>query len=242
MSIDQENAGYSPWYKKTWGVLLLVAGIVVAGVLGYVGILTIRFYRDIQLGIPPEIQRRVTSSHLQAPKELKESLAYRVDNDPTLGNPNAPLQIVEFADFECPYSRDESFVIRELTARYPNKIHFVYRDFPLDDIHPHARVAAQAGACAERQGKFWALHDKMFQNADRLGELDIKTYALESGLDMVKFNQCFDEGQTKEEVQIDRADGVAAGVQGTPTFFINGKRVAGAIPMGLWEEIVGRAR
>lgn len=211
--------------------------------LSYIGIFTIRFYRDIQLGIiPPEIQQRVTYSNVTPPSQLKESLAYHSDDDPSLGNPNAPLQIVEFADFECPYSRDESLVIRELTARFPDKIHFVYRDFPLDDVHPRARRAAEAGACAHEQGKFWAMHDKLFQNADRLSDLELKLYALEIGLDITKFNECFDNGKYKDEIAVDRADGVASGVQGTPTFFINGKRIAGAIPMQLWEQIVARIR
>ena len=84
------------------------------------------------------------------------------------------------------------------------------------------------------------MHDKLFQNAGRLSDLDLKLYALEIGLDITKFNECFDNGKYKDEIAVDRADGVASGVQGTPTFFINGKRVAGAIPMPLWEQIVGR--
>ena len=232
-----------PWYKKGWGVLLTAFGFVILLGLSYVGIYTLRFYHQIQLGdIPTEIRDRLTVGQITPPPQLKEALAYEAAQDPTFGSPSAPLRIVEFADFECPFSRDESLVVRELQARFPEKIYFIYRDFPLTDIHPHAFRAAEAANCAHEQKKFWAMHDKLYQNAVRLTDLDIKLYALEVGLDIARFNECFDGRKYKEEIEIDRADGVAAGVQGTPTFFINGKRIAGAIPMEVWEKILARVK
>lgn len=232
-----------PWYKKGWGVLLLACGFIVFAALLYIGTYTIRFYRQIQLGdFPREISAKFTRANIAAPENLKETLAYSTAGDPSFGNPNAPLKIVEFADFECPYSRDESLIVREIQARFPDKIHFVYRDFPLEDIHPHALKAAEAANCAHEQDKFWAMHDKLYQNASRLTDLDLKLYALEVGLDITKFNACFDSRKYKDEIEIDRADGIAAGVVGTPTFFINGKRIAGAIPLELWEQILARIK
>lgn len=243
MSSDNLIHEQMPWYKRVWGVVLIGLGILVLGALSYVGIYTLRFYRDIQLGdIAPEVQSKLTRGNFQAPARLKESLAYSAINDPTFGDENAPLRIVEFADFECPYSKEESLVIRELQARYPGKIHFIYRDFPLDDLHPHAFRAAEAGQCANDQNKFWPMHDKLYQNADRLTDLDIKLYALEAGLDITQFNKCFDERKYKDEIEIDRADGIAAGVIGTPTFFINGRKIAGAIPMEVWQQILARVK
>lgn len=235
-----------PWYKRWWGVLVVaVGGIALIGVL-YIGFYTLRFYRQLRVGeVPPEIQQKFTRGNIQSPQRLKETLAYSALDDPSFGKPEASLKIVEFADFECPFSRDESLVVRELMARFPNKIHFVYRDFPLEDLHPNAFRAAEAANCAHdqgKQGKFWAMHDKLFQNASRLTDTDLKLYALEIGLDIVKFNACFDGRKYKDEIEVDRADGIAAGVVGTPTFFINGKRVAGAIPMELWEQILARTR
>lgn len=232
------------WYKKWWGVILLTGGGAILLFVIYVGFLTTRFYKQIRLGdIPPEVQSRLTrSATIQTPKNLKENLAYSVADDPSFGNPNAPIQIVEFADFECPFSREESLVIRELMLRFPEKINFVYRDFPLTDIHPHAFRASEAANCAHDQEKFWPMHDKLYQNAQRLTDNDIKRYALETGLNIAQFNVCFDSRKYKEEIEQDRADGIAAGVKGTPTFFINGTRVPGAIPMGLWEQIISRAK
>lgn len=232
-----------PWYKRVWGVLIIGLGILVLGAITYVGIYTLRFYRDIQLGdLPTEVQNKFTRGNIQPPSRLKESLAYFTAGDPTFGKENAPLQIVEFADFECPFSKDESLIVRELQARYPEKIHFVYRDFPLEDIHPHAFRAAEAAQCANDQNKFWAMHDKLYQNSDRLTDLDLKLYALETGLDLTQFNACFDSRKYKDEIEGDRADGIAAGVVGTPTFFINGQKIAGAIPMEVWEQILARVK
>lgn len=241
--MDLSTLPKTPWYKRGWGVVFLVFAGAVGLYALYIGILTLKAYRDIQLGdIPPEVSARITRGNITLPSTLKENLAYATDGDPTFGQPDAPLKIVEFADFECPHSRDESLVIRELQARFPDKIYFVYRDFPLDDIHPHAFRAAEAANCASDQGKFWAMHDKLYQNADRLTELDLKLYALEIGLNISTFNECFDSRKYKDEIEQDRADGIAAGVEGTPTFFINGRRVPGAIPMEVWEQILARVK
>lgn len=232
-----------PWYKKGWGIIILLVLSLVGLYLIYIGVLTVRAYRSIQIGeIPPGVSERLTRGNIASPSTLKENLAYATERDPTFGSLEAPLRIVEFADFECPHSRDESLIVRELMARFPEKIHFVYRDFPLEDIHPYAFRAAEAANCAAEQGNFWAMHDKLFQNAERLTEVDLKLYALEVGLDLVKFNACFDGRQYKDEIEIDRADGIAAGVVGTPTFFINGRRVPGAIPLEVWEQILARVR
>lgn len=229
-------------YGKGLKILLWAGGGVALAAIVYVGGLTLRYYRDIQLGIPSEIQGKITYGATPEPRDTKETLAYQIADDPALGEPQAPLRIVEFADFECPFSREESFVIREIAARFPDKVRFVYRDFPLDEIHPRAFAAAEAANCAKDQEKFWAMHDKLYQNSERLTDLDIKTYALEIGLNIVEFNKCFDGRKYKDEIEADRADGVAAGVIGTPTFFINGKKVAGAIPLELWEQLIGRVR
>ena len=113
MSSPDLEPGQTPWYYKSWGILLIALIALTILAVGYVGFYMVRFYRDIQLGtIPPEIQTRLTHSHIAPPAHLKESLAYNNADDPSLGNPSAPIQIVEFADFECPYSRDESLIVR----------------------------------------------------------------------------------------------------------------------------------
>jgi protein-disulfide isomerase len=183
-------------------------------------------------------QGRLTQGRFIPPERPKEKLALSAEDDPSFGPKEAPIQIIEFSDFECPYSRDFAFSLRELMIKYPNRFNFIFRDFPLVEIHPNSFRAAEAANCAAEQGKFWPMHDKLFQNQERLSDLDLKLYALQIGLDMVKFNQCFDGHKYKEEIEIDLADGKAAGVIGTPTFFINGVKVEGVIPKEGLEKII----
>ncbi|MFA6098103.1 MAG: thioredoxin domain-containing protein [Patescibacteria group bacterium] len=149
-------------------------------------------------------------------------------DDPYAGNPDAKVVIVEFGDFECPYCFQSFPVVRELIAEYKDQIKFIYRDFPLAASHAHAEMAAEAAECAHEQGKFWEMHDKLFINQQNLENSDLKIYAREIGLNANVFDQCLDSRQYKNEVTQDFNDGIFAGVDGTPTFFINGHLFEGS--------------
>ncbi len=160
------------------------------------------------------------------------------DDDPSLGPVDAPLTIVEFADFGCPYSRQVSFVIRKMIQKYPDKIRLIYRDFPIVDLHPIAQKAAEASECAQEQNKFWEFHDKLYQNQNDLSEERFYELAREVGMNESRFRNCLNSARYAQEVATDLEEGFAAGVRGTPTFFINGNRVAGSIPEKVFEEII----
>lgn len=222
----------------------MIALAMMAVGFGYLAQQTIHYYRMIkqgdistaELAFPQEF---TASNRLRAQFENTPAVTVPVatTDDPSFGNIAAPLVVVEFADFGCPWSREESFVIRELASKYADKVLYIYRDFPLDDLHPEARLAAEAGQCAGELGNFWAYHDKLYQNQSQLGRDDLIRYAREIGLNEDEFVSCIDSGRYRAEVQQDIDDGVAAGVRGTPTFFLNGRRVDGAIPRDVLEEI-----
>ena len=157
---------------------------------------------------------------------------------PSLGSSSTTVQIIEFADFGCPYSKDASFTLRELSQKYPNKINYVYRDFPIVEIHPIAQKAAEAGRCAQDQGRFWEYHDKMYQNQTRLDEEGLVEFAKQINLNIGVFKSCLESNRHTQTVLDDYADGAKAGVIATPTFFINGNMITGAIPKNILEEIV----
>jgi protein-disulfide isomerase len=147
----------------------------------------------------------------------------------TLGNPSkgsGNVTIVEFSDYECPACGALEPVVKRITSEYAGKVKLVYMDYPLG-IHPFAQKAAEASECAADQGKFWEYHDKLFENQQALGSADLKGYAEQLGLDMTKFNTCLDTGAKKAEVAADYEEGGRAGVPGTPTFFVNGKKLVG---------------
>jgi protein-disulfide isomerase len=158
---------------------------------------------------------------------------------PARGPANAPVTIVEFSDFQCPYCGREVPVIERVMKEYDGKVRLVFRHYPLD-FHPFAQKAAEAGACAQDQGKFWELHDKMFGNQGKLAIDDLKTYAKQVGLDASKFDKCLDSGEKKTLVEEDQKAGSAAGVSGTPAFFINGLFINGAQPYEVIKQTVDR--
>ena len=170
------------------------------------------------------------------------------DDDAVLGDPNAPVTIIEFSDFQCPFCRKfYTETLPQIKKDYllTGKAKLVYRDFPLVQIHPGATPAAEGAECAREQGKFWEMHDAIFDEQGKLGSgtvqftaLDVKKWAANIGLNASKFNQCLDSGKYKQEVEKDLADGSAAGVNGTPATFINGRLVSGAQPFVAFKVII----
>jgi protein-disulfide isomerase len=161
-----------------------------------------------------------------------------VDDDPAIGPPDAPITIIEFSDFQCPYcKRWHNEVYGRLMQEYQGKVRVVFRDFPLSSIHPDAESAAEAADCANEQGAFWEYHDKLF-NGDQLGQTVYLQYAQELGLDMDKFKTCVDTGRYKSEVAADYDYASNLGVRSTPTFFLNGLPIVGAQPYDVFKQVI----
>jgi protein-disulfide isomerase len=159
------------------------------------------------------------------------------DDDPFMGPENAPVTLIEFSDFQCPYCRRVQSVLKRLMSAYHGQLKLVFRDFPLRQIHPEAQKAAEAAQCANDQGQFWPYHDRLFA-ATALGVGDLKQYAAELGLDAEQFNACLDSEKYSQEVQADIDDAHAVGVNATPSFFVNGLPISGAVPFERFVEMV----
>jgi len=156
---------------------------------------------------------------------------------PTRGPKDAPVTIVEFSDFECPYCGAAHDTVEQVMSTYAGKVRLVYRQFPLS-FHPHAAKAAEASLCAADQGKFWEYHEALFKNQKKLDLPDLKAHASEVGLDANKFGQCLESGDKKKAVDADQQAGLAAGVGGTPAFFINGIFLNGAQPLDEFKKVI----
>ena len=165
------------------------------------------------------------------------------DDDPALGPEDAPVVIIEFGDYECPFcKRWRQTVFDPMMRDYGDKIRLVYRDFPLTSIHPQAVPAAIAANCAGEQGKYWEFHDLLFLGELPLGQEAYLEYARRLNLDMEAFQTCIkdEDGRQEAEIRKDFQDGLRLGVQGTPTFFINGVPVVGAQPYEVFRTIIER--
>jgi protein-disulfide isomerase len=154
------------------------------------------------------------------------------------GDPNALVTIVEFSDFECPFCQKSELALKTLLLQYKGKVNLSYRDFPLNDVHPRAQLAAEASRCAGEQGRFWEFHDLLFENPNRLGLQGLIEKAHQLKLDVQRFNFCVSSGQYKPQVEQDIQDARRAGLSATPGFFINGVFLSGAQPMSAFKEII----
>ncbi|MGD0388836.1 MAG: DsbA family protein [Tepidisphaeraceae bacterium] len=147
--------------------------------------------------------------------------------DHILGPPAARLVMVEFGDYQCPHCRRADLIVRQIVGRFGDQLTFGFRHFPLTKIHPQARLAAQAAEAAAAQGKFWQMHELLFQHQEQL-ELDpLAQYAAELQLDVARFRDELNAGAYSQRVREDIAGGIRSGVNGTPTFFIQNKRFNG---------------
>jgi len=162
------------------------------------------------------------------------------DGKPSLGVDNAPVTIVEFSDFQCPFCRQVQPTLKRLMTDYAGKVRLVFRDFPLRSIHPQAQKAAEAAQCAAEQQKFWSYHDKLFA-ATSLQVADLKKYAHELDLNEEQFTSCLDSNKYAGGIDADMQAGQNAGVNATPTFFVNGYPLSGAASYEHFKEVVDAA-
>ena len=162
------------------------------------------------------------------------------DGAPVRGEAKAPVTIVEFSDFHCPFCKRVIPTLKELETKYPGKVRLAFRDLPLDQLHPGARKAHEAARCARDQGKFWEYHDVLFANEPDSSAQKLKGYAKQVGLDLAKFDACAANGTHAAAVQKDVDEGTRLGVTGTPAFFINGELLSGAQPLERFVAVIER--
>jgi protein-disulfide isomerase len=194
------------------------------------------------------VQQRTLAARQQYLDALKAKTTVRISLDaprtviakadrPSKGPSNAPIELIEFSDFQCPFCESAFPTVKQVLATYGNRIHFVYRHYPLT-IHPNARPAAEASQCADEQGQFWAFHDRLFGDQAHLADADFKRVAAELHMNTAQFNACVDSRKYKNDVDTDIRAGDEAGVSGTPAFYINGRMLSGAQPFEAFKRVI----
>ncbi len=198
-------------------------------------IAALQHQRD-QEGEEQVIQKLRAENHinvmLQAPRVSVASAGH-----PSAGSLSAPVTIIEFSDFQCPFCRAAENSLKQVRQKYRDQVKLVYMDFPLS-FHAHAMDAARAARCAADQDKFWQFHDALFLDQKKLNPDDLTQTAVKVGLDRVKFNSCLASGLHDAGIRKDLAEGNSLGVTGTPTFFINGRELVGAQPPPKFDEVI----
>jgi len=228
--------------KSTYNKLIIgivSSLIVVAFFTGY----TLGTQNAQPLVIQENLQsKNTTPQPTQAPPTEERRIFVSLSDDPVKGNPNAPVTIVEFSDFQCPFcARFFAQTLPQIQEDYidSGKVKLVYRDFPLESIHANARAASIAAECADDQGKFWQFHDKLFEGQTQWARASaseaantFKQYATELGLNSDNFNSCFNSTKNLDEINEDLQNGVNYGVTGTPAFFIGNDKDGYVILIG----------
>src|SRR3989338_4770313 len=163
------------------------------------------------------------------------------DSDNFIGAENAPVVMVEYSDFQCPfcgkfYKETEPQIISEYVDT--GKVKFVYKHLPLAQIHAYSQKAAEASECAADQGKFWEYHDKLFANQNALFPASLKKYASDAGIDRAKFDACLDSGAMASRVSYDAEEAIQKGARSTPNFFVNGVKIEGARPFASFRDAI----
>ena len=192
-----------------------------------------------------KVQKNLLSAFLQS-----LSRKYRVElmleppryvvpgpQDLSTGKADAPITIIEFSDFECPYCRRAQDTINQVKARYGDKVRFVFRHYPLP-FHKKAPKASEAAQCAQDQGAFWSFHHALFEDGAKLEIPALKSLAVKLKLDSMKFNRCLDSGRHAGRIAADLADGKDLAISGTPTFFVNGVKLVGAVPLADFVDVI----
>ena len=186
-----------------------------------------------RFGFLAELRVRTPTSVRLVPPRVTVDVA----GSPSRGPEHAPVTIVEFSEFQCPFCRRVSPTVREVEERYKGRVRLVFRHFPLSR-HKDAPKAAEASECARDEGRFWEMHDRLFANAEKLSVSDLKQHARAIGLDGAAFDACLDSGRRADRWRRDLADAQSYGASGTPMFFINGRLVTGAQPFDTFARVI----
>ena len=178
-------------------------------------------------------------SYNTAPAAVKTNLPLYVSPSPSKGRDNAPVTIIEYADFFCGYCKKVMPAIVKVMQTYPDKVRLIFKNYPLSNTPGKGSFRAhEAGVCAQEQGKFWEFYEKISAASSNPDEAGLQTMAGQIGLNPQKFNDCLTSGRAVRVIEADLAEGKAKGIQGTPTFYINGTEISGAYPYEKFQQII----
>lgn len=236
----------STWYKRPSGIILLclLVLIVLAGI-GFVGM--VGYYSlKINQGEEQEFTREIGGlskdarlANTNAPKAVTtgDILSVISSDNPSKGKETAPVTIVMFIDFECPYSKSSHDIFNQLLKQYGSSIKVIFKHFPISSIHPQATNAALAASCAHEQKKFWEYYDVLF-NEETLTDETYEKAALSVRINMNQFRTCYTTQKNLKTIEEDVQNGITLGVQGTPTYFVNAQKIEGVPTLEQWNTII----
>ena len=234
------------WYKTTPGkIFISVLAIIFIISFFFLALISYYFW-NIKYGDAEKLAKEFSSDQFTIGSDLSQYSTGNINTviinkiheyNPTLGNSESNINILMFIDFECPYCQANYAIYNNIMQKYNNAINFVFKQFPLESIHPNAIKPAIASSCANEQDSFWNYYHLIFQNK-KTDSASLRGYAQELNLDQQKFDLCLNNPKIIKQIEQDLKDGVELGVTGTPTFFINKTKVEGIAEEEAWDEIL----
>ncbi len=224
------------WWKILLGLFL---ALLLAGMIAFVRQIYV-YYKAIRAGESnPLFAQQLEASWRSQEQQGTGVIGDLADsNAPAMGPSTAPITIVAFVDYDCPFCQRSHAAWRMLAKDYPEAVRLIVRDFPIPELHPEAVRPSLAARCAQKQGKFWSFHDALYQSMDQRSEEQLIALATRVGLEREAFQRCLTSGETRALVERDVQDGIAAGVSGTPAFFFNGKKIEGAMDRRMFAAVI----
>ncbi len=218
------------WYHKWWGKIIMVILVVLLIIIlifgSYIGLLVYKFKKSNDDG------------NLTAGQKIKYQRTYEVPEGQNyyLGKKDAPITIIEFSDFSCPVCKSNYSKMRSLASTYKDKIKIIYRDYPV--ISEDSSILSMAARCAGEQGKFWQMHDRLFIEQNQFSGTALIDFAEDIQINIPMFQNCMDTNKYLTTIEKDYTDGQFLGIEGTPTFFVNGYKIVGDISLETWKDII----
>lgn len=227
------------WHQRWWGRIILLFIFLFLAVAVFMVYRIFYYVQAIQNGNYSAFKGEIVDiRQLGTPSQVNRT-ELETSDDPRSGAEDAKVTIVEFGDFGCPFCKQDYQIFDKIRQKYGDRVRFIFRDFPIVDIHPQALIAAEAASCANAQGKFWEYHDYLYAHQDQYQTADdLAGYAEQLGLNVTSFKKCQSDGTYHDEALMDLQDGIRFEVKGTPTFFFNGNRVAGVISEETFTQII----
>jgi protein-disulfide isomerase len=229
--------------------LAIIALLIIAPPLVWLGVLTVRYYGQIKGGnsisLPDQRLQASIARQIANTNVTKEDLARLIPfgRVPETGSPGAKITVIEFVDYQCPYSQRSAAPVRQVMAAMGDRVRFMIRDFPILELHPEAKQVALAANCVLEQGQeaYWRFHDLLFADQEHLTLADLYVKAQQAGVDTTKYDECVASSRYARKIEEDVKVGIRAGVQGTPTFFVNGVKFQGSLDAKMLTQILHAA-
>lgn len=240
------------WYKTSSGIVFLIfIGLVIVGVALFMGLVGYYLWQ-VRFGDAEGLAQQFAQEHaaristlnkkdnlgnLAGDKIINNFEKYIRKTNPVFGKSDAGVKVLMFIDFECPFCQEEYSILKEVMGRYQSAVKFVFKNFPLESIHPNSFTAANAAACASEQGKFWPYYDWLFKNKT-LDQNSLVAGAVSLGIDHESFAKCLDSQKYQEEINQDLIDSSELNLRGTPAFLVNGEKLEGVVTKEELDKII----